>query len=168
MFRLCRKEHTNQTRNEPAKSMVFCIEWKLKMAERFLKEDVIRGERFYQNSNLSNLMLANSDRLKKNKEFDLVFKEGRTVYGEFLGIKARKNNLNNNRFGVLLSTKVSKSAVERNLYKRRIKAIISQENLKIKTGQDCVIIVLPVIIGKKAQEIKTEIQNIFIKLKFYN
>ncbi|MEI6835269.1 MAG: ribonuclease P protein component [Candidatus Falkowbacteria bacterium] len=113
-------------------------------------------------------MLANSDRLKKNKEFDLVFKEGRTVYGEFLGIKARKNNLNNNRFGVLLSTKVSKSAVERNLYKRRIKAIISQENLKIKTGQDCVIIVLPVIIGKKAQEIKTEIQNIFIKLKFYN
>jgi len=113
-------------------------------------------------------MLANSGRLKKNKEFDLVFKEGRAVYGEFLGIKSRKNNLDINRFGVLLSTKVSKLAVERNKYKRRIKAIISQENLNIKTGHDCVIIVLPAIINREYSEIKTEIKNIFMKLKFYN
>jgi len=112
-------------------------------------------------------MLAKNSRLKKNKEFDLVFKEGKTVYSGILGIKIRENQLEFNRFGVLLSTKVSKLAVTRNLYKRRIKAILRQENLKIKTGYDGVVIVLPAIISKNYQEIETEIKTVFSKLKFY-
>lgn len=112
-------------------------------------------------------MLAKSSRLTKNKEFDLVFKEGKSVYGNFIGIKTKKNDLNINRFGVLLSTKVSKLAVVRNKYKRKIKNIISRENLKMTLGHDGVIIVLPGIIDKKYQEIETEIKNIFVKLKFY-
>ncbi len=113
-------------------------------------------------------MLANSCRLKKNKEFDLVFKKGQTVYGQFLGVKVIDNHLNTNRFGVLLSTKVSKLAVIRNKYKRKIKTIIREENLKIDGGRDCVIIVLPQILGKKYQDIKTELQIILKKLKFYS
>jgi len=112
-------------------------------------------------------MLNSGNRLKKNKEFDLVFKEGRAVYGGFIGIKARKNGLEINRFGILLSTKVSKLAVTRNKYKRKIKAIISQENLKMNQGFDCAVIVLPGIIGKKYQDIASELQTIFGKLKFY-
>lgn len=112
-------------------------------------------------------MLAKNSRLKKNKEFDLVFKEGKTVYGDFLGVKIRENKLEANRFGVLLSTKVSKLAVVRNLYKRRIKDILHQQNLKIKTGYDCIIIVLPKIINKSYQEIEAEIKTAFNKLKFY-
>ena len=113
-------------------------------------------------------MLAKNNRIKKNKEFDLVFKEGKTVYGGLLGVKVRKNELNYNRFGILLSTKVSKLAVVRNLYKRRIKDILKRENLKVKSGYDCVIIVLPAIIGKSYQEIEAEIKTIFSKLKFYS
>ncbi len=112
-------------------------------------------------------MLAKNNRLKKNKDFDFVFKEGKSVYGSFLGIKIRVNNLEVNRFGVLLSTKVSKLAVTRNLYKRRIKDILRQQETEIKVGYDCVVIVLPTIIGKSYQEIKTEIKTIFSKLKFY-
>jgi len=112
-------------------------------------------------------MLAKNSRLKKNKEFDLVFKEGRTVYGGILGIKIRKNQLEVNRFGVLLSTKVSKLAVIRNLYKRRIKDILKTQDLEIKTGYDCVVIVLPTIINKSYQEIEAEIKTAFNKLKFY-
>lgn len=112
-------------------------------------------------------MLAKNSRLKKNKEFDLVFKEGKTVYGEFLGLKIRENNLETNRFGVLLSTKVSKLAVVRNLYKRRIKHTLQQQNLKTKIGYDCVIIVLPKIISKNYQEIEAELKTAFNKLKFY-
>jgi len=112
-------------------------------------------------------MLAKKCRLKKNKEFDLVFKEGKTVYGGVLGIKMRVNELGVNRFGVLLSTKVSKLAVVRNLYKRRIKSILKQEDLKIKTGYDCVAIVLPAIKNKNYQEIEAEIKTAFNKLKFY-
>lgn len=112
-------------------------------------------------------MLAKNSRLKKNKEFDLVFKEGKTVYGNTLGIKRRENQLGINRFGVLLSTKVSKLAVIRNIYKRRIKDILKTQDLKIKTGYDCVVIVLPAIIGKSYQEIEAEIKTAFNKLKFY-
>jgi ribonuclease P protein component len=112
-------------------------------------------------------MLAKNSRLKKNKEFDLVFKEGKTTYGSILGIKVRENQLGINRFGVLLSTKVSKLAVTRNIYKRRIKDILKNQNLKIKTGYDCVIIVLPAIIGKSYQEIEADINTAFNKLKFY-
>lgn len=113
-------------------------------------------------------MLAKNSRLKKNKEFDLVFKEAKTIYGKLLGIKIRKNNLDFNRFGVLLSTKVSKLAVERNLYKRRIKAILKQENSKINLGFDGVIIALPIILGKSHKEIEKEIKQIFERLKFYS
>ena len=112
-------------------------------------------------------MLAKNSRLKKNKEFDLVFKEGKTSYGDFLGVKIKKNNLESNRFGILLGTKVSKLAITRNLYKRRIKSILRSQNIKLKTGFDCVIIVLPKIINKNYQEIKVEIEKTFIKLKFY-
>lgn len=112
-------------------------------------------------------MLAKDNRLKKNKEFDLVFKEGKAVYGGFIGLKVRKNGLNINRFGILLSTKVSKLAVTRNKYKRKIRAIIRQENIKINIGHDCAVIVLPGILNKKYQEIETELQNIFVRLKFY-
>lgn len=112
-------------------------------------------------------MLAKNSRLKKNKEFDLVFKEGRTVYEKILGVKVKPNNLESNRFGVLLSTKVSKLAVTRNLYKRRVKDIIRQESLSMKTGHDCVIIVLPAIISRNYQEIETEIKKTFNRLKLY-
>ncbi len=113
-------------------------------------------------------MLAKENRLKKNKEFDLVFKDGKTAYGGFIGIKLRKNELDINRFGVLLSTKVSKLAVTRNSYKRKIKAIIKQEGPQVRTGYDCVVIVLPLILGKKYPDIRTELQTIFRKLKFYS
>lgn len=112
-------------------------------------------------------MLAKKNRLKKNKEFDSVFKEGKTVYGGILGIKICPNNLNINRFGVLLSTKVSKQATIRNIYKRRIKDVLKHQNPQIKIGYDCVIIVLPAIINKNYQEIETEIKTAFNKLKFY-
>lgn len=106
--------------------------------------------------------------LRKNKDFDAVFKEGKSFYGRLLGIKVRKNNLDHNRYGILLSNKVSKLAVIRNKYKRRIRAIIFNENNLAKQGFDVVIIVFPLILNKNYSEIDTEIKNIFNKLKFYN
>lgn len=113
-------------------------------------------------------MLEKGLRLTKNKEFDSVFKEGKSVYGRLLGIKAKKNNLEYNRYGLLISTKVSKLAVIRNKYKRRIKAITAQENKNIKQGFDLVIIVFPLILNKNYSEIHSEIKNTLTKLKFYN
>lgn len=113
-------------------------------------------------------MLAKKSRLDKNKDFDLVFKEGASVYGKFLGIKTRENGKNLNRFGILIGTKVSKLAVIRNLYKRRIRSVIRQEEKGLKLGYDSVVIVFKDIKDKSFLEVKDEIKKIFIKLKFYN
>jgi ribonuclease P protein component len=113
-------------------------------------------------------MLAKNSRIKRNNDFDLVFKEKRSIYGQFLGLKIRSNNLLRNRFGVLLGTKVSKLAVLRNTYKRRVKRVLSLEDKKLKTGNDLVVIVLPAIVGKKYQEIENEIKTILSKLKLYS
>ena len=113
-------------------------------------------------------MLEKSLCLAKNKDFDIVFKEGKSSYGKLLRIKVKKNCLDNNRFGILLSNKVSKSAVIRNKYRRRIRAIIFKENKIIKQGFDFVIIVFPLILNKKYPEIEKEIQNSLLRLKFYN
>ena len=112
-------------------------------------------------------MLAKNNRLKKNKEFDSVFKEGKTAYGSFLGIKVKSNSFNFNRFGVLLGTKVSKSAVIRNKYKRRIKDILKKQNPQLKVGHDGVIIVLPAIVNKDYYKLTNEIKTTFNKLKLY-
>jgi ribonuclease P protein component len=114
-------------------------------------------------------MLAKKNRLTKNNDFDAVFKKGKSCYRTCFGIKIlKKDDSIINRFGILLSTKVSKKAVLRNLYKRRIRVILREENQKLKEGYDCAVVVFPLILGKNKKEIKSEIQIAFKKLKLYN
>lgn len=109
-------------------------------------------------------MLKKQNRLKNKKDFDLVFKKGRSVFSEILGIKFLKNSLNINRFGVIVGLKVSKKAVERNLIKKQIKNILRSEDVFLRKGNDFVIITLPKIKNKKFKEIQLEIKNSFKKL----
>lgn len=113
-------------------------------------------------------MLRFSNRIRKKKDFDQVFKKGKAAYDKFLGVKALKSNSKINRFGIIVGLKISKKAVERNLIKRRIKAILNEEKNKIKTGNDIVIISLPPIKKIKYFEIKKSIQKNFKKLDLYN
>ncbi len=112
-------------------------------------------------------MLKKSFRLTKNKKFDQVFKIGHSFFGIFLGIKALKNQENTNHYGVLVGLKVSKLAVRRNLVKRRIKAVLAQEDPKLARGYDVVIITKPEIINNNYASIKEEIERGLKKLKLY-
>ena len=112
-------------------------------------------------------MLAKKSRLKKNNDFDLVFKKGKSAYGKLLGVKIINNQKASNRFGIILGLKVSKKAVIRNLFKRRIRAIIRGEQGRFKNGYDVVVIVLPAISGAAYQDILSELKIIFERLKFY-
>ncbi len=83
-------------------------------------------------------MLPKKNRLTKKKDFDKVFSQGRSVYSGPLGLKFLPNNQENNRFGFLVSTKVSKLAVDRNRLKRQLRAIIDICDSDLKQGHDCV------------------------------
>jgi len=112
-------------------------------------------------------MLKKKNRINRKKDFDRIFKTGQSFYGRILGIKAAKNELELNRFGIMISTKVSKKAVIRNRYKRQLREIIKNELILMKTGYDLVLIVFPLILDKNYQELEDLVRNGFKKLKLY-
>ena len=112
-------------------------------------------------------MLKKQNQLTKDKEFDNVFKNGKSSYDKALGVKVIANKLNDSRFGILVSTKISKKAVERNRLKRQIREVIRLSLSEIKSGYDFIIITLPPILGKTSQEITKSLQSHLEKLKLY-
>ncbi len=110
-------------------------------------------------------MFFKKKRLTKNKDFDNVFKNGFSSFDNVLGVKAVKNNFSFFRFGIIVSIKVSKKAVERNKIKRQIRAIIQNITKEKEKGYDVVIITQPAILNKKYFEIENSILKHFKKLK---
>jgi ribonuclease P protein component len=109
-------------------------------------------------------MLGKKNRLNKNKEFNAIWKQGLSAYGPNLGLKIMPNGLEYGRFAFLISKKVSKRAVVRNLIKRRLREIIRLDWLNIK-GYDAVIVVLPKAADKDFQQLRDEVKFLFKKLK---
>lgn len=103
--------------------------------------------------------------LSKKKDFDQVFKNGRSCFDKTLGLKAAANDLEQYRLGIIISSKVSKKAVERNLLKRRLKEIIKKELAEISSGQDLVIIALPGACEKTFAELKQAVENLVGRLR---
>ena len=112
-------------------------------------------------------MLAKKNRLTKDRDFDLVFKKGRTIDGKFVFFKLGKNDLQISRFGFIIGKKISKKAAVRNKIKRMLREIIKEKMEKIKPGFDIIVGVRPSIIEKDYQDIKKEVENLLGKSKFY-
>ena len=118
-----------------------------------------------QNKKLKIIVLPKKNRLKKNKDFDRVFKKGKKFYGKNLSLILLKSDLKNTRVGLIVSKKVSKKACLRNKIKRRIYSLIRDKLPKIKNQFDIVIITKPEIKEKKFFEIAEIIDEIFKKAK---
>jgi ribonuclease P protein component len=112
-------------------------------------------------------VLPKINRLKKKKDFEKVFKEGKGVKESFLFLKFLPNNLKVSRFGFILSKKISKKTTVRNKIKRRLREIVRLELKKIKPGIDGVFVVSPGLENKNFLEIKTIVKKIFKKTKLY-
>jgi ribonuclease P protein component len=111
-------------------------------------------------------MLPKRYRLVKGKEYERVWKRGRSLFGETIGFKVFKNDLNIPRFGFVVGIKVSKKAVQRNRVRRQLSEIIRLKINSIKPGYDFIIIALPKILGKKYQEIDDTIEKNLKKMGF--
>jgi ribonuclease P protein component len=104
-------------------------------------------------------MLPRKNRIKRKKDFKIIFKKARSRKNTLFVFKTTKNNLNLNRFGFVVSQKVSKKATIRNKIRRRLIEAIKTEKESIKPGTDTVIIALPGIEKKNFSEIKKEIKK---------
>lgn len=87
-------------------------------------------------------MLKAANRLRARADFARTYQGGKTRHGEFVMVRARANHKTTNRYGVVVSKKVSKSAVARNRIKRRIMAIV-RIDLPLVGNTDLIIVVRP-------------------------
>jgi len=110
-------------------------------------------------------MLSQENRLKAKKDFERILKEGKGYKEDFLFLKIIKNNLNQSRFGFIISQKVSRKATLRNKIKRRLREIIKNKLTKIKKGIDILIIVRPGLENKDFWEVEENVNKLFIKAK---
>ena len=113
-------------------------------------------------------MLAKENRLKRKKDFEKLFKEGKSFREKFLVLKVNKNNLNSNRFGFIVSKKVSKKAPVRNKIKRRLREITRKEIDNYQKGFDVAVIALPGIVLKNFKEINQALTSALKKIKILN
>lgn len=109
-------------------------------------------------------MLLQKNRLKKKKDFETVFKQGKGFKQGFLYLKIIKNNLDTSRFGFVISKKFSKKAVIRNKTKRRLSEIIKMRLPEIKKGMDAIIVVMPGT-ENEFQKLKDTLDKLFKKAK---
>ncbi len=108
-------------------------------------------------------MLPREYRLTKKKDFENVFKKGKTLKEEFLLLKIAKNNSKKVRFGFIVSQKISKKATIRNKIKRKISELIRQNIKRFKKGIDGIIITLPGIEKQDFKKGKETLEKIFKK-----
>jgi len=110
-------------------------------------------------------MLAKINRLKKRKDFELIFKKGKKFKEDFLVLKIIKNNLNQSRFGFIVGKKISKKATLRNKIKRRLRGLVRIKLGKIKKGFDVILIAKEGLENKDFWEIEEIINKLFNKAK---
>ena len=113
-------------------------------------------------------MLSKENRLKKKKDFEKLFKDGASFQEKFLALKINKNNLNNNRFGFIVSKKVSKKAVVRNKIKRQFREIVRKGINNYQKGFDVAVIALPGVELKTFEEVSQALERAFKKIKILN
>lgn len=100
--------------------------------------------------------------IKKKLEFDEFRRCNNVVTSKFFVVKYYPNSLDYNQFGIIISKKVSKLAVDRNLIRRRIKAIIHKiEKFIVDKNLNYLLIVKNRIIDASYAEIEQELIKTF-------
>jgi ribonuclease P protein component len=110
-------------------------------------------------------MLSKTNRLKRKKDIEDVFKRGRGFKEGFLILKIIKNNLKNSRFAFVISRKISRKATLRNKIKRKLSELVRLKIKRVKRGMDFVLVAVPGLEEKDFWEINETINKLFQKAK---
>ncbi len=107
-------------------------------------------------------MLKKTFRLSNSKDIRVTSLRGRSFFSPYFVVKFIPADAP--RFTVIVSTKVSKRAVERNRIKRIIREAIRQSLSSYKSG-DYVVIVKVRAAGKTAAEIRQQLDQLLISTR---
>ncbi|MBT5808012.1 ribonuclease P protein component [Candidatus Uhrbacteria bacterium] len=110
-------------------------------------------------------MFPSEHRLKQEKDIKTLFAKGKGVFGIYVSLKFRKNNLEVSRFTAVAGLKVSKKAVVRNRLKRQVRAIVEKQIESIPAGYDIALLIRKEAVGKTSAELELQIIKSFQKAK---
>ena len=104
-------------------------------------------------------ILKLSESLKKNKDFQKVYKNGKSYANKYLVMYVLENELKNNRIGVSVSKKVGNSVVRHRLA-RLIRESFRLNGDKFQSGLDIVVIARNTAKGKNYWDISNAVMHL--------
>ena len=109
-------------------------------------------------------MLKKKNRIISSVAFKEIFTKGEVKENRYFKIVFKKNNLDYPCYGIVVSTQVSKLAVERNALKRKIRNILRDFLLVFSKGFDVAIIVKRNCLKISFLKLKESLQELLLKL----
>ena len=100
-----------------------------------------------------------SESLKKNQDFQRVYKSGKSYANKYLVMYVLKNNLDRNRIGVSVSKKVGNSVVRHRLA-RLIRESFRLRGEEFQSGLDIVVIARNTAKGKNYWDISSAVMHL--------
>lgn len=110
-------------------------------------------------------MLPKEHRLTKKQDFAAVRKHGRSFFSSLFRVSVRPSKGEHSRFAVVVSTKVSKKATDRNRLRRQIREVVRAQLPKIGTGYDVVISVRSSARDASFAKLSEELDTLFKKAR---
>lgn len=110
--------------------------------------------------------MKHTQSLKKNNDFRIVYRRGRSVANQFLVMYKLKNNTESNRLGISVSKKVGNSVV-RSRVTRLIRETYRLHEEKVSSGWDLVVIARNTANGATFYEISKAMENVLKRQKIY-
>jgi ribonuclease P protein component len=111
-------------------------------------------------------VLKKINRLSKKKDFEEIKKNGSFFgFSRFFGIVVLDKKDDKKQFGVIVSKKISKRAVDRNKIKRRLMEVLSKELDVFGLGKRVLFLVKKDMLGVKPDEIEKDLNRIVEKKK---
>ena len=105
-----------------------------------------------------------SESLKKNKDFQLVYKCGKSYANKYLVMYIKENNTGKNRLGISVSKKVVNSVV-RHRVTRLIRESYRLNERSFRQGLDIVVVARPNAKDKSYQEIESALMHLAGRMK---
>ena len=107
-------------------------------------------------------VLKRENRIRSKREFLEIKNKGRILYSPLFGFLVYKENDDLKKFGFVVSKKISKKAVDRNRIRRILSEVVRKNLEKFENGTRIVFLTKQEILGKKMEEIETEINKFLI------
>ncbi|MEI6581670.1 MAG: ribonuclease P protein component [bacterium] len=108
-------------------------------------------------------MLKRTNRLRKNSDFQRLYKSGKRFSTPNLALYYMPSNFDYSQVGFVVSKKVSKSAVIRNSLRRRTSAIVESIYPNIKHPTKLIILIRRDFSGLSPTELQKEIKTLMAR-----